>query len=161
MYCRWGGREECAMKWCVLSGLSAEQHQREEMEEEKFGEDRKVWWWWGGGKKERSKIASPCKNVYLTVVPVHRLLLVLCSLTCVVLCWCDILFCVLCVFVSCSALLFLIPFSFFHIAFVYTTPGSNSRHLKHYLLLVLSHTGAVVVCHLGQTKTAPEWNNQF
>lgn len=51
-----GGGEKCAMKWCVLSGLSAEQHQREVMEEEKFGEDRKVWWWWGGGgKKERKK----------------------------------------------------------------------------------------------------------
>ncbi len=135
---KWGGGGIFAMKWCVLSGLSAEQHQREEMEEEKFGEDRKVWWWWGGGKKDRSKIASPCKNVYLTVVHCFAPCVVFPHL-CVILCWCDILFYVLCVFVLCAALLFLT--FLFWVAFVCTTPGSNSLH-KHYLQLVLSHTGA-------------------
>lgn len=113
------------------------------MEEEKFGQDRKVWWWWwygGGGRKKEAKIASPCKNVYLTAVPVHCLLLVLSSLTRVwCLCSCDILFYVLCF--SCF-----VPHSissplFFHVAFVCTTPRSNSLH-KQLLWLVLSHTGA-------------------
>lgn len=48
-------------------------------------------------KKERSKIASPCKNVYLTVVPVHNFApCVVFPHLCVVLCWCDILFYVVC-----------------------------------------------------------------
>lgn len=74
-------------------------------------------------RKKEAKIASQCKNVYLTVVPVHCLLLVLCLLICVWLCVGEV-------------------FLFYVLCFV-------CRTLFHYLFL--SCNLRVCVPHLGQT----------
>lgn len=83
VYCRVGGGDNCAMKWCVLSGLSAEQRQREEMEEESLGKTEKC----GDDEEAKEKHnSSPCKNVSLAAVPCTLPLPVLCFLTCVWFC---------------------------------------------------------------------------
>lgn len=70
----------------------------------------------GGGKKE-AQIASPCKNVSLTIALLHCLLL-LCTSSHTVF-RCDI--------VLSSLFFYIVLFSsFFFIAFVSTTPGSKS-----------------------------------
>lgn len=80
------------------------------------------------------------------------LLLVLCFLTCLWFCV-DVTFCFMfyVFFVLCAALCFLT--FFFCVAFVCTTPGSNSLY-KSYPRLVLSHTcaGECGVCHSGIHK---------
>lgn len=53
-------------------------------------------------RKKEPKIASPCKNVYLTVIPVHPPLVVF-YFPCV-LCRCDILFRPVCFCVVCRTL---------------------------------------------------------
>lgn len=90
-------------------------------------------------RRKEAKIASPCKDVYFTVVAVH------CSAPCVmfphlfvVLCWCDISFYVPCVSVL-SATPFPSPFLScgfcVHHTWVKPAPHESPQ-------LVLSYTGA-------------------
>lgn len=145
------GEEGRNVLWRVLSGWSAEQHQREEMEEEKCGEDRKVWWWWGGGKK-LSKIASPCKDVYFTV-----LLLVLCFLTCSWFCVGVTFRFTFLVFLSCLPHCSL-PL-FFLVVSVCTTPGSNLPLTNpHSLFYPTQVQKNCIACHCSQGKLYTQWN---
>lgn len=100
-------------------------------------------------RRKEAKIASPCKDVYLTVVAVHCFALcVVFPHLCVVLCWCDILFYVPCVFVL-SATLF--PYLFLSCSFCvhHTWVKQPSQTLQ----LVLSHTGAEELLFVILAKT--------
>lgn len=109
--------EECAMKWHVQSGISAEQHQKEVMEEEKCGVE----------DKKEAIFASPCKDINLGVVTVHPF----CSSSYVSLPVCgsvSVSHFVLCSL--CSRLVrhtTFLPF-LFRVASMCTTPGSDGLH---------------------------------
>lgn len=115
---------------------------------EKCGDDKEE-------EEEKQKEAKSLLHVRMCISPVFLctvLLLVLCFLTCLWFCV-DVTFCFMfyVFFVLCAALCFLT--FFFCVAFVCTTPGSNSLY-KSYPRLVLSHTcaGECGVCHSGIHK---------
>lgn len=146
IHCWWAGGEKCALK-CVLSGLSAEQHQREEMEEEKCGEDRKVWWW-GGGKKQKSLLhVRMCTSLLLLCTVLLR---VLCLLTCVWFCV-GVTFCFTFLVFS-SRLPHYFPFSLF-LSRSFCVHHTWVKQPSQTLQLVLSHTGAEELLFVILAKT--------
>lgn len=112
----------------------------------------------GDDEEERKKEAKSLLHVRMCTSLLFLctvLLLVLCFFTYVWFCV-GVTFCFMfCVFLCHVQHSYFLTF-FFHVAFVCTTPGSNSL-LKHHLRLVLSHTGAEEL-YCRQIQTAPEWN---